>query len=98
MIDNKQIAGALRLAATYLGSGLHDNAVKSLERQAAAIEKATNLPALQPGEVAVKIEPVEDWPGDAAYVWAVYVNSNLNECGDLEAIISREDAERLEVE
>ena len=38
MIDNKQIAEALRLAATYLGSGLHDNAVESLQRQANALD------------------------------------------------------------
>ena len=153
MIDKKQIAEALRLAATYLGSGLHDNAVKSLERQANALDppykldrslrgwvmvrdadmvwvwlavakglqssddkywddddvlswddverngwKVEKLNVLQPGEVAVTLEPVKDWPEDAAYVWAVYVNANLNECGDLEAIISREDAERMEAE
>ena len=38
MSDKKQIAEALRLAATYLGSGLHDNAVESLQRQANALD------------------------------------------------------------
>ena len=38
MNDKKQIAEALRLAATYLGSGMHDNAVKSLEHQANALD------------------------------------------------------------
>lgn len=37
-MNDKQKAEALRLAATYLGSGLHDNAVKSLQRQANALD------------------------------------------------------------
>ena len=149
--DPKQIAGALRLASTYLGSGLHDNAVKSLERQANALDppykvdrslrgwvlvvgptsrsvwwacrdglqqwatiddqidyswatvedygwRVTKLRTLQPDEVAVTLEPVKDWPEDAAYVWAVYVDADFNECGDLGSVISRDEAERMEVE
>ena len=41
MIDRDnlaQVAEALRLAADYLGSGLHNNAVLSLKRQAAACD------------------------------------------------------------
>ena len=36
--DLAQVAEALRLAADYLGSGLHKNAVLSLRRQAAACD------------------------------------------------------------
>ena len=36
--DLTQVAEALRLAADYLGSGLHNNAVLSLRRQAAACD------------------------------------------------------------
>ena len=43
MSDKKQIAEALRLAATYLGSGMHDNAVESLQRQADALDPPYQL-------------------------------------------------------
>ena len=57
MSDKKQIAEALRLAATYLGSGMHDNAVESLQRQANALDLPHKVDRSLRGWVLVE-EPI----------------------------------------
>ena len=102
MSDKKQIAEALRLAATYLGSGLHDNAVESLQRQANALDPPYKVDrTLQPGEVAVSILPTSEWPRGCEFIRIVLLfesatGRTLHE--SFERIFDRKDAERMEAE
>ena len=54
------------------------------------------LHVLQPGEVAVEIPPVSEWPRSATYIGVYYANDR----GPIDEIFSidREQAERMEAE